>query len=406
MSNAAVTVDSVSKSFRLYHERNQYLKAAVLRGRRARYDEFQALKNVSFEVPTGATFGIIGSNGSGKSTLLKCLAGILFPEHGSVAVRGRLSALLELGAGFHPELSGRENVFLNGAILGLSRKEIQRRLDDIVSFAGLVDFIDTPVKNYSSGMTVRLGFAIAANVNPEVLLIDEVLAVGDASFQRKCAEKIEEFRESGRTIVLVSHATGQVEKLCEQALWLERGEVRMQGPALEVVGAYTGASFEALPSDDPDELGQRWGSQEAQITSVDLLGPQGEATKLFSTLGPMHMRINLLAHQPIRDPVITVRIDTLQGVPLWSTNTRHHRHTINVLDGPASVDVAIPSLTLMEGTYCLTTALTDYTEAHDYDHWERRIHFDVRQTDIYDGGLVYMPASVTSEQVKRNAAPA
>ena len=175
MSEIAVAVDSLWKSYRLYHERNQYLKAAILKGRRARYEEFWALKDVSFEVPTGSTFGVIGANGSGKSTLLKCLAGILIPEKGSLRVNGRISALLELGAGFHPELSGRENVFLNGAILGLSKKEIAARFDDIVDFAGLADFIDTPVKNYSSGMFVRLGFAVAANVEPEVLLVDEVL---------------------------------------------------------------------------------------------------------------------------------------------------------------------------------------------------------------------------------------
>ncbi|MGA0231126.1 MAG: ABC transporter ATP-binding protein, partial [Ilumatobacteraceae bacterium] len=205
MSAPAVAVHDLWKSFRLYHERNQFLKAAILRGRRARYEEFWALKDVSFEVPVGTTFGVIGSNGSGKSTLLKCLAGILVPERGSVEISGRISALLELGAGFHPELSGRENVFLNGAILGLSKKEIAARFDSIVDFAGLEDFIDTPVKNYSSGMFVRLGFAVAAHVEPEVLLVDEVLSVGDEAFQRKSAEKIEQFRREGRTIVFVSH---------------------------------------------------------------------------------------------------------------------------------------------------------------------------------------------------------
>ncbi len=404
MSTAAITVDHVSKSFRLYHERNQYLKAAILRGRRARYEEFFALKDVSFEVPTGSTFGIIGSNGSGKSTMLKCLAGILFPEKGSVTARGRLSALLELGAGFHPELTGRENVYLNGAILGLSRKEIYRRFDDIVDFAGLVDFIDTPVKNYSSGMTVRLGFAIAANVDPEILLIDEVLAVGDASFQRKCAEKIEEFRESGRTIVLVSHATGQVEQLCEEALWLERGDVKMIGPAVEVVNAYTGASHDAIKSTDEDELGQRWGSQEIQIISVDLLDDEDQIANVFNTLGSMRIRVNVVAHQPIRDPIVGVRIDTLHGVPLWGTNTRLRRHTIDLVDGPATVDIEIPSLVLMEGVYGLTVAVTDHTEAHPYDHWERRIRFEVRQTNIYDVGSVYMPSTFTSETRRRTTA--
>jgi len=403
MSNAAITVDQVTKRFRLYHERNQYLKAAILRGRRAKYEEFTALDDVSFEVPAGSTLGIIGSNGSGKSTMLKCLAGILFPEKGSVTVRGRLSALLELGAGFHPELTGRENVYLNGAILGLSRKEIQRRYDEIVGFAGLTEFIDTPVKNYSSGMTVRLGFAIAASVEPEILLIDEVLSVGDASFQRKCAEKIEEFRASGRTIVLVSHATGQVEQLCKEALWLERGEVKMMGPSVEVVNVYNGASH-GVTIDDPDgDGGQRWGSQEIQIVSVELLDENGTPTKVFDTRGAMHIRVNLSAHQPIRDPIVGVRIDTLQGHPLWATSTRRRRHTIDQVTGPATVDVSIPSLALLEGQYSLTVAVTDHSEAHEYDHWERRVRFDVRQTDIYDTGTLYMPSNFTSEGTRRRS---
>ena len=204
--SAAITVDGLWKNFRLYHERNRYIKAAVLRGRRARYEEFWALKDVSFEIPQGETFGIIGSNGSGKSTMLKCLAGILYPNKGGVTVDGKLAALLELGAGFHYELTGRENVFLNGAILGLSKKDLELKYDEIVQFAGLEKFIDTPVKNYSSGMIVRLGFAIATNVNPEILLIDEILSVGDQNFQRRSAEKIDEFRRDGRTIIIVSTA--------------------------------------------------------------------------------------------------------------------------------------------------------------------------------------------------------
>ncbi|MFN5115504.1 MAG: ABC transporter ATP-binding protein, partial [Acidimicrobiaceae bacterium] len=199
MTKPAISVDNISKKFRLYHEKNQFLKSAVLRGKRASFDEFWALEEVSFEVPQGSTFGIIGSNGSGKSTLLKCLAGILSPDIGSISVNGRVAALLELGAGFHPEMTGRENIFLNGAILGMTQKELLRKLDAIIGFAGLEEFIDTPVKNYSSGMTVRLGFAIAINVDPEILIIDEVLAVGDSSFQQKCHEKIEDFKHEGRT---------------------------------------------------------------------------------------------------------------------------------------------------------------------------------------------------------------
>jgi ABC-type polysaccharide/polyol phosphate transport system ATPase subunit len=217
---SVITVDDVSKQYRLYHERNQSLKAALMRRARVKYEEFWALRDVSFEVPEGGTFALIGENGSGKSTLLKCMAHILRPEKGRIETHGKISALLELGAGFHPELTGRENIFLNGSILGLSKRQLNQRFDEIVDFAGLEHFIDTPVKNYSSGMYVRLGFSVAINVDPDILLIDEVLAVGDAEFQRKCLEKFDDFRESGKTVVIVSHAVDSIRNLCDTVGWL------------------------------------------------------------------------------------------------------------------------------------------------------------------------------------------
>ena len=323
----ALAVNDLWKSYRLYHERNQYLKAAILKMRRSRYEEFWALKDINFEVPTGSTFGVIGSNGSGKSTLLKTMAGILVPDKGEVVIEGRVSALLELGAGFHPELSGRENVFLNGAILGLSKKEITARFDDIVEFAGLADFIDTPVKNYSSGMFVRLGFAVAAHVEPDVLLIDEVLSVGDESFQRKCAEKIDEFRRDGRTIVFVSHGLGQVEQLCQDVAWIEKGELKMLGPAAEVIAAYQGDSHQAERVEG--EQGSRWGSGEAQIVDVKLLDATGTPQSVLNTLEPASIHVDITAHTPLQDTVVGVRIDSLAGGPVWGTSTRrewtHHR---------------------------------------------------------------------------------
>ena len=238
MSASAVSVEGVSKRFRMYRERNQSLKAALMRGKRASFEEFWALRDVSFEIPEGSTFGLIGENGSGKSTLLKCIAKILQPDEGTVTARGRLAALLELGSGFHPELSGRENVYLNGSILGLRRKELEAKFDEIVDFAGIGEFIDQPVKNYSSGMYVRLGFAIAINIDPEILLVDEILAVGDTSFQQKCFERIENFQESGKTILLVSHAMGQIEKHCDHAILLEQGAVMAEGSPSEVIEVY------------------------------------------------------------------------------------------------------------------------------------------------------------------------
>lgn len=238
MSDIAVSVEHVSKRFRLYHERNQSLKAAIMRGRVSVHQDFWALKDVSFEVPEGSTFGLIGSNGSGKSTLLKCLAKIYYPEKGSISNRGRLAALLEVGSGFHPELSGRENVYLNGSILGMSKKEVTRKFDEIVDFSGVEEFIDQPVKNYSSGMYVRLGFAVAINVDPDVLVVDEVLAVGDAEFQEKCRQKFADFSSAGKTVVLVSHAMDSVRQMCDHAAWLKHGELIKVGPADQTIRAY------------------------------------------------------------------------------------------------------------------------------------------------------------------------
>jgi ABC-type polysaccharide/polyol phosphate transport system ATPase subunit len=386
MSEIAVSVDDVWKSFRLYHERNQYLKAAMLRGRRATFEEFWALKGISFEVKYGETFGIIGSNGSGKSTMLKCLCGILFPEKGSVATHGRLAALLELGAGFHPELTGVENIYLNGAILGMSSKDIAARFDDIVAFAGLEQFIDTPVKNYSSGMVVRLGFAIAANVEPEILLIDEVLAVGDESFQRRCMEKIEEFRKDGRTIVFVSHGLAHVEQLCERAAWIEFGDLKMLGPSVEVVQSYTGASHDARV--EPEELGTRWGSGEAQIRSVTLLDAAGDPTTVLRSGHPASIRIDFDALTLLEDIVCGIAIHHLHGQLLIGTNTRRRGITIDRMQGAGSVRFDFDSFPLLEGVYDLTVAVSDSTEVHEYDHWEKRTRFEVDQTGIYDMGSV------------------
>lgn len=235
---SAVTVENVSKRFRLYHERNQTLKSAIMRRRRSVHDDFWALRDVSFEVPEGSTFGLIGSNGSGKSTLLKCLAKIYWPTSGSIAYSGRMAALLEVGSGFHHELSGRENIYLNGSILGMSKREIDRKLDQIVDFSGVEQFIDQPVKNYSSGMYVRLGFSVAISVEPDILVVDEVLAVGDAEFQDKCLSKFRDYRREGRTVILVSHSMGLVRDMCDQAAWLNHGTLVTTGDADTTITAY------------------------------------------------------------------------------------------------------------------------------------------------------------------------
>lgn len=238
MNDIAVSVQNVGKKFRLYSERNQSLKSAIMRGRKSIHEEFWALNDVSFDVPVGSTFGLIGSNGSGKSTLLKCLAKIYYPNRGQIVTNGKFAALLEVGSGFHPELSGRENIFLNGSILGMTKKEITRKFDEIVDFSGVEQFIDQPVKNYSSGMYVRLGFSVAINVNPDILVVDEVLAVGDAEFQEKCQVKFAQLKQAGRTVILVSHDLVQVQKMCDTVAWLKNGDLVTVGETKPTIAAY------------------------------------------------------------------------------------------------------------------------------------------------------------------------
>lgn len=239
MSEPAVLVENVSKEFRQFSERNQTIKSAVMRGRVSRFRTFAALTDVSLRVEQGETLGLIGGNGSGKSTLLKCIARILRPESGTIRTRGRISALLEVGSGFHPELTGRENVFLSGAIHGLNRKKVSSLFDEIVAFAGVEDFIDEPVKNYSSGMYVRLGFSTAVAVRPDVLLADEILAVGDLDFQAKCLARIEDMRKQGTTIVFVSHDLRRVAQLCSRVAWLDHGKIVESGDSRKVVKRYS-----------------------------------------------------------------------------------------------------------------------------------------------------------------------
>ena len=394
MSEPAIIVDSVSKNFRLYHERNRYIKAAILRGRRARYEEFWALENVSFEVEHGSTLGLIGSNGSGKSTMLKCLTGIYRPDKGRIAVNGNIAALLELGSGFHPELSGRENIFLNAAILGLSKKDAKRQFDSIVEFAGLERFIDTAVKNYSSGMQIRLGFSIAAHVEPEILLIDEVLTVGDQTFQRKSSEKIEQFRREGRTIVVVSHSLASVQQLCKEVIWLEKGHMMMRGPAAEVISAYTGESYSQHVAMDAD-FRERWGTEEVRIDRIELLNAGGEKTERIETNGAMTITTQLTAQTSVRAPVVKVSISKLDGDIVWSSTSRKSELGLGNLNSPVVVTIGIPKLPLLEGTYYISVACTDTTGTTDYDHCKNWLRFDVHQSDLFEEGLVAVPSTWT-----------
>lgn len=400
MSNNAIEVNSLSKNFRLYHERNRYIKAAFLRGRRARYEEFNALNDVSFDVPHGATLGIIGSNGSGKTTMLKCLTGIYTPEHGSIKIDGKVAALLELGAGFHPELTGSENIFLNGAILGMTKKDVELKFDAIVEFAGLEKFINTPVKNFSSGMVVRLGFSIAAHVEPKILLIDEILSVGDQDFQRKSTEKIEEFRREGRTIVVVSHSLGLVQQLCKKVIWLDKGKIRQAGLAADVISAYTGGSYAEHVERD-DESRERWGTGDARINSIELLSSDNMKIQHFDSDSAVRVRFQINAHVRLESPILRVRMTKLNGDVIWATSTQRVSNSIRILDGPAIATLDIPRLGLLEGTYYLSASISNSTSTTELDHCQNWLRFNVHKTNMFDEGVVSVESSWSLERQHR-----
>lgn len=378
----AVVVDEVSKRFRLYKDRNQSIKATILRRGRATYDEFWALKDVSFEIPQGTTFGLIGENGSGKSTMLKCIANILTPDKGVITRNGRTAALLELGSGFHPELSGRENIFLNGSILGLTRKEIERAFDSIVDFSGIEQFIDQPVKNYSSGMYVRLGFSIAIHIEPEILLVDEILAVGDAAFQRKCMEKFRSFRDEGRTVVIVSHAMGTMRDMCDQAVWLSHGEVVEYGPTGDLVDDYLADTVMDRIHDPASAApGEHFGDAKATVTEVRFRGPDGKPTTRVTAGDRFSIELDYQCEEPIKQPVFGVAFRNPGGTKVWAHNTKDDALDFGTLDGTGTVSVDVDRMMLVPGSYDLSVSLTDWTRQHNHHHVK-----DVVRLDVAPGG--------------------
>jgi ABC-type polysaccharide/polyol phosphate transport system ATPase subunit len=416
----AVLARDVSKVYRRFVHQKQFrtLKSALLTGSLLsdlRPEEtFTALDGVSFAVPQGTTFGVIGENGSGKSTLLKLMAGITRPTRGTLSVEGRVSALIELGAGFHPEISGRENVAINGIMLGLTRKQVEERFDDIVDFAELREFIDAPVKTYSSGMYARLGFAVAIHVEPDVLLIDEVLAVGDEAFTRKCLDKIAEFRRRGKTILIVTHSLGLVEKMCDDVLWLRHGRVADHGDPKRVVDAYLtyvaggeerlmaagqgqqGAGANAPPTETPPGEGSvhgyrpgRWGSREVEITRVRLVDSRGRERHVFVPGEALTLAMSVRTSAPVEDFVFGLGLFGADGVSIYGTNTDLEDWKPRRLEGEAEVSLVLEDLRLVEGTYLLDVA-AHRKDGTPYDYHRGLYSFRVKSR-IKDVGL-YRPA--------------
>lgn len=415
----AIEASGVTKVYRRFSNRRQFatLKSALLKGtllRDLHPDEtFAAVRNVSFAVPQGSTYGIIGRNGSGKSTMLKLVAGITKPTEGSVRVEGRISALIELGAGFHPEISGRENVFINGIMLGLSKREITKRFDEIVEFAEVKDFIDAPVKTYSSGMYMRLGFAVAINVDPDVLLIDEVLAVGDEAFTHKCLDKFAEFRRRGKTILLVTHSLNLVEKFCDDVLWLDSGRIRGEGDPRRVVSAYitdvakteeknlaaldararervdhaaptsAGAASEAAgdaiepPANMFTASEGRWGSREVEIVDVRILGEDGAAKQVCQSGEAVSIQMTVRAHKKVEDVVFGVGVFNADGVCCYGTNTDIEELEIAEFSGEQTVTFRIKSLDMVEGTYKIDVA-AHRVDGYPYDYHRLLYSFRVK----------------------------
>jgi lipopolysaccharide transport system ATP-binding protein len=394
-----ISFENVSKRFILHTDQRRSIQERVagLLQPRANGDEYWALRDITFAVERGESIGLVGHNGAGKSTALKLMTRILEPTHGSVQMNGRVAALLELGSGFHPDLSGRENVFLYGSLMGFGRREMAQKLPAIIDFAEIGRFIDTEVKHYSSGMYTRLAFAVATAVDPEILITDEVLAVGDESFQRKCMERIYDFRQRGKTIVFVSHALEVVRTLCDRAVWLEGGEARLVGSAGAVVDAYLNSVNQreqqrlAGQSSDGSE-GTRRGTRELEITSVSLLGGDMQPAHVFRSHEPVTIRIHYTAHQPIQRPVFGLALFHESGLWLLGPNTRFDEIAISCADGSGTIDYSMNALPLQSGRYLLTVAAFDEAMLHPYDYRDKQWRLVVQGTSVREQyGIIAIP---------------
>lgn len=368
--------------------------AAVRPGQRKR-EELWAVRNVSFDVQRGESVGLIGHNGSGKSTLLKLATRILRPTNGAVSMHGRVSALLELGAGFHDDLTGRENVYLNGSVMGLSRKEIEDRFDAIVDFSELHDFIDVPVKHYSSGMYMRLGFSVAVHCQPDILLVDEILAVGDRAFQRKCLDHIYQMKRSGVTIVLVSHHLETLQKLCDRVVWMDHGNMLAAGDAQSVLGRYVEQSNSTIDKQrgHVNGLFERNGTYEAEITSVRFLDAAGSEAAAFKCGQSMTIELTYTAHQPIKQPEMGFAIFRDDDLQINGTSNRNAGYVIDQIEGDGVLRCHIKQLPLLPGRYDISAAIQDSHLPQAYDFHVRAYSFQVVPGDSLDvQGVVSLPA--------------
>ncbi|MBV9958687.1 MAG: ABC transporter ATP-binding protein [Acidobacteria bacterium] len=366
-------LNHVSKRYRLRREvegdASQHVLLRKLQSLRRRSEEFWAVRDVTFEVERGEALGIIGHNGAGKSTILKLLSNITAPTTGEITINGRLSALIEVGSGFHPELTGRENIFLNGSILGMRRREIAKKFDSIVDFAGVRQFIDTPVKRYSSGMYVRLGFSIAAHLDPDILLLDEVLAVGDAAFQAKCLRRITELKEAGTTIVFISHDLGAVERLCDRVVLMRRGEIAASGETRAVIAEYQRASADLNAPEQKNEK-EALSDRKAKINAVGFYDAEGHELVAAETGGPLIARINYLAHEAVEDAVFELFFYTGNRELLCHLSTEFDARRLDLSAGAGIAEFSCAELGLKPVIYYADATIKQRGALDDLD-WQR-----------------------------------
>ena len=399
----AVDIAGVGKRFRRHTDRRNSIKERIVRGRARNPEDFWAVKDVSLQIPKGSVYGLIGHNGSGKSTLLKMIGGIYRPTTESIATDGRVASLIELGAGFHPDMTGRENIVLNGSILGLPRKEINAVTDEIIEFSGLGDFINDPVKHYSSGMYVRLGFAVAVHMKPDVLLVDEVLAVGDEEFQRKCFDHLYRLRKSGRTIVVVSHGLGQLEGLCDEIAWLEHGEMMQHGNAVDTIAAYLRKVNEDEAARNPmvtatrdGDLSNRAGDQTIRVTMAEVVGADGSVLTHAETGTTFAIRLEFTADERVLGPNIRLAFQHDSGALVTMMSNHQQGVDFDWVEGSYEVSMAMPGNPLLPGRYRVHVDVFDHTGSRLLDNWNDAVEFAVRSPAGEMGqGFVRLPADIT-----------
>jgi ABC-type polysaccharide/polyol phosphate transport system ATPase subunit len=384
----AIEVHDIKKSFRVYLDKGRTLKELVLFSKRRKYEERQVLQGISFEVKKGEALGLIGHNGCGKSTTLKLLTRIMYPDSGTIEMRGRVSSLIELGAGFHPDMSGRQNIYTNASIFGLTRKEIDARVDNIIEFSELEAFIDNPVRTYSSGMYMRLAFAVAINVDADILLVDEILAVGDANFQAKCFNKLREIKANGTTIVIVSHSLGQIEEICERSIWIHEGKIQKEGNPREVHPAYLEYMGQKRPEAASEKVkseGERPGDGRVRIKTVEvILGKEGESN-VFRTGEPVTLGIAYNVIERVEEASIGLEVYNGNGVKCYSTDTRTEKMDYIRLEKDGEIHLILENLELLNGKYTMDFSIKS-KDNFPIDSYAKAFSFEM-YSDVKDTGI-------------------